>query len=479
LKQKLPLVLIAAGILIAAVSLLADFIGLGSPGGIPAMQVLGAEAGVVLALIGLGWRIRQQGGEALPSWRGATTWVGNQPVLTWVIVGFLVAYLLCFIAPAIYNPQYRFQYFTDYLHPREKIGFDARLILEHVGHWYLQDQTAKYLYPPLTTVLFTPLLLLRFPYNYYVVTVVTLLSFLVLNLLLPLRMGKKREVRALILFVFVLTAFSYGLQFELETGQFYTLAMLMTMLGAYIFHEHPRYRIFAYLFFCVSIQLKMMPAVFIFLFVDDWRDWKATLKRFIGLGLANILLLFLLGLPYLQLFLARLDGSKYNMEPLYNHSIKVFVLNLAQTGYGMLAGASLDWVRANVNGITLSLFAWYALCFAVTLFLAWKRNAHGVDASLLTVSLIGGLVLPTISHDYNLPLLALPFMLWTSGLHLPEKPWTRLLAIALLLLASFAFAVTLFPSNARPAPLENSLPALMVILTAVTAMEFLEKKVGF
>ena len=116
MKNRLPLVLIVAGILIAAVSLLADFIGLGDPGGIPAVQVLGAEAGVVLALIGLGWRIQQRGGGALPSWRGAAAWTGNQPVVTWVVVGFLVAYLLCFIAPAIYHPDLQFHYFTDYLY---------------------------------------------------------------------------------------------------------------------------------------------------------------------------------------------------------------------------------------------------------------------------------------------------------------------------------------------------------------------------
>jgi hypothetical protein len=460
-------VFIAAGILIAAVSLLADFIGLGDHGGIPAVQVLGAEAGVFLALIGLGWRIQQRGGGAVPSWKGAAAWAGNQPVVTWVVIGFLVAYVLCFIAPAIYNADLKFHYFTDYIREREKIGFDTRLILEHISHWYTGDQTPKYLFPPLTTLLFTPLLLLRFPYNYYVSTVVTLINFLLLNLGLP-SLFVKKENRLLVLFIFAVSVFSYGLQFELETGQFYTLAMLLSMAAVYIFHKHPAYRIFAYILFCVSVQLKVFPAIFVFLFIDDWRDWQANLKRFAALGLANFLLLFLLGFSYFQLFVSRILGSMDNLEVRYNHSITVFVYNLAQTN---------DWAAAHADALRNGLFAYFLLCFTVTLFLAWKRNTHDVDPSLLMVSLIGGLILPTISHDYNLPLLALPFMLWTSGLRLPEKPWTRLLAVVLLLSASFAFAVTLFPSNARPAALENSLPALMVILTVVTAMNFLPQSV--
>jgi hypothetical protein len=466
-KNKLPLVLIAAGILIAAVSLLADFIGLGSPGGIPAVQILGAEAGGVLALVGLGWRIQQRGGGTGSTLSGAVAWVGNQPVLAWVIVGFLVAYLLCFVAPAIYNPDLQFHYSTDYLYGREKVGFDTRLILEHIGHWYTGDQTPKYLFPPLTTLLFTPLLLLRFPYNYYVSTVVTLVSFLLLNLGLP-SLFTKKENRLLTLFIFAVSVFSYGLQFELETGQFYTLAMLLSMAAVYIFHKHPAYRVFAYLLFCVSVQLKVFPAIFVFLFVDDWRDWKSNLQRFAALGLANFLLLFLLGYSYFQLFVTRMLGSMGNLEVRYNHSITVFVHNLALTN---------DWAAAHADALRIGLTLYFLLCFVVTLFLAWKRNTRGVDFGLLMVSLIGGLILPTISHDYNLPLLAMPFMLWTSGLRLPEKPWTRLLAILLLLLASFAFAVTLFPSNARPVMLENSLPALMVILTSVTVMGFIQKEI--
>ncbi len=476
MKNKLPVLMIVLGLFIAVISIFADSIGLGGRGGIPALQILGAEAGIAFALAGMGLKIYQQHREPSPmgSARDLVGWVLDQPILTWMLIGFIVAYVICFLAPAIYNPGHKFQYFTNYLYEREKVGFDTRLVLEHIGHWYLRDQTPKYLYPPLTTVLFTPLWLLRFPYNYYVVTVVTLVSYLMLNLLLPLLFNKK-ENKLLIIFIFAVSIFSYGLQFELETGQFYTLAMLLSMAAIYIFHRHPSYRIFAYILFCISVQFKIFPAIFIFLFVDDWRDWKANLKRFAALGLANFLLLFLLGFSYLQLFIARLFTSRYNLEALYNHSIKVFVINLAASGYGLPEGALLDWIRAHAALIQTSLYAYVLICFLAILIGSCLRNQRGVNFSLLMVCLIMGITLPSISHDYNLPLLAAPFALLMSAQRLRDNRWVKAVSIALIGAASFAYAVTLFPSNARPAFLENSFPALFVLLTAVTLLSFMQK----
>ena len=476
MKNKLSVAMISLGALIALLSGLADFIGLGKKGGMPAIQILVGELGIMLALLGLGLLIHQQKTEPAPAGgsRRLSDWILEQPTIMWVVIGFLAAYVLCFIVPAIFNPERKFQYFTDYLYPREKIGFDTRLMLEHIGHWYLRDQTPKYLYPPLTTVLFTPLWLLRFPYNYYVVTVVTLVSYLILNLLLPLWFNKKENI-LIIVFIFAVSIFSYGLQFELETGQFYTFAMLLSMAAIYIFHRHPSYRIFAYILFCISIQLKIFPAIFIFLFVDDWRDWKANLKRFAALGLANSLLLFLLGFSYLQLFIVRLFTSRYNLEALYNHSIKVFVINLAASGYGLPEGALLEWIRAHVALIQAALVIYVLICFLAILIGSYVRNVREVNYSLLMVCLLAGLMLPSISHDYNLPLLVAPFALLLSAQNVREGRWMKSLAIGLILAASFAYAVTLFPSTVRPASLENSFPALFILLTAVTALSFLQK----
>jgi hypothetical protein len=466
-KRSLALVLIVLGVLAAAAALLADLLGLGRAG-IPALQILAAEVGLVIALAGLWLYIRQrqpqvEGDEVL---EGGAPSLELHPLVGWVLLGFLLAWLLCFIRPAVFNPERQFRYFTDYIYPREHIGFDTRLILEHVRVWYTGERTPEYLFPPLTTVLFTPLLLLRYPDNFYVVTILTLLSYIVLALVLPLLIRRGRSI-LLVLFIFGVSIYSYGLQFELDTGQFYTIAMMLVLLAVYIFHRYPAYRFFAYLLFTIAVQLKVTPAIFVFMFVDDWRDLNAVIKRFTVLGLVNFLLLFLLGLPYFRLFLANTLGSTNTIEVEYNHSIEVYVRNLSAGLYGLPQGA------VNVGLLQASLYLYYLACFCIALIVSWRRNVPGIDFSLLMVLLLGALMLPSISHDYNLPMLAAPFALYLSGFRLPKNGLAQGLVFLLITAASFAYFVTLFPGNARPLWLENSFPSLFILLTAVTALLFM------
>jgi hypothetical protein len=457
--NKFPVLLIVFGAVLVILSLLADFIGLGQSGGVPAVQFLAAEAGVLIALAGIGLLIYQKNGSSISPgfWRGLVDKILNQPVFTWVVVGFVIAYIAFFIFPTFLNAEGHFHYSTGYLPEREHIGFDTRLTLDHIRVWFEGEREPKYIFPALTTVLFTPLLLLRYPADFYVVTAFTLTSYLTLNLLLPLWIGKKKN-RLLIFFVFAVSIFSYGLQFELETGQFYTIAMMLVAAAVYIFHKHPSYRIFAYVLFSISIQLKVFPAIFVVMFVDDWRDWQGIIKRFAALGLVNFALLFLMGYSYFSVFFKQLVASGATTELTYNHSIYAFATNLSAPG----------WVGS-------LLYVYFFVCFFVVLGRAYLQNEKGINANLLMVCLIGGLMIPAISHDYNLPLLATPFVLVMSAQNVREAAWAKVLSIVLIIAASFAYSATLFPSNARPAALENSFPFLFVILTVVVVLGFMQK----
>ncbi|MCE9645867.1 MAG: DUF2029 domain-containing protein [Chloroflexi bacterium] len=465
MKNRYPVLLIALGAVLALLSIFADFIGLGQKGGVPALQVIWAEIGVLIVLLGVGLFIHQRNGTSLPSGflRGLVEQVRDQPAFTWVVLGFLLACLAFYIFPTFLNPEHRFQYASGYLPPRENIGFDTRLTLDHIRVWFMGEREPKYIFPALSSVLFTPLLLLRYPANFFVVTGFTLASYLILNLLLPLLITK-REHRALVFFIFAASIFSYGLQFELETGQFYTIAMTLTAAAIYIFHRHPSYRIFAYILFSISIQLKVFPAIFVVMFVDDWRDWKGILKRFIALGLANFALLFLLGYSYFAVFLSHLIDSGAANELPYNHSIYAFVTSLSLPG----------WLEG-------FLYAYFFLCFIVILVRAYVRNEKGIDAALWMACLIGGLMLPAISHDYNLPLLAVPFILVMSAWNVRDVrdvPWMKVVSMLLITAASFAYSATLFPSTARPAWLENSFLFLFVLLTAVVVLGFVQQPIN-
>ena len=462
MKNKFPVLLIAFGAVLAVLSILADYIGLGKKGGIPAIQIIAAEVGLLIVLLGVGLFISQRNGDSVPSgfWRGLTDKVLNQPTFTWVVIGFVIAYVLFFIFPTFLNAESRFHYSTGYLPEHEHIGFDTRLTLDHIRVWYMGEREPKYIFPALTTILFTPLLLLRYPANFYVMTAITLVSYFILGLLLPLLIGKK-ENRLLIFFIFAVSVFSYGLQFELETGQFYTTAMMLTVAAVYIFHKHPSYRIFAYILFTISIQLKVFPAIFVVMFVDDWRDWKGIIRRFAALGVVNFALLFLLGYSYFSLFLGYLIDSGATTELTYNHSIYAFVTNLSGSG----------WIES-------FLYVYFFVCFFVVLGRAFLKNEKGINASLLMVCLIGGLMIPAISHDYNLPMLAAPFMLVMAAQQVRDAVWVKVLSIVLIMAASFAYSATLFPSNARPVALENSFPFLFVMLTAVVLLGFMQKSIS-
>jgi Glycosyltransferase family 87 len=460
LKNKFPVLLIASGAILALLSILADSIGLGQKGGVPALQVIGAEAGVLIILLGVWLSIRQRNGDSVASgfWHALADKILGQPIITWVALGFLIAYLAFFIFPTFLNAANQIHYSSGFLPSREHTGFDVRLTLDHIRVWFTGEREPKYLFPALTTILFTPLLLLPYPLYFYVITAVTLTSYLVLNLFLPLWIVKKED-RLMLFFVFAASIFSYGLQFELETGQFYTITMMLVVAAIYIFHNHPSYRIFAYILFSIAIQLKVFPAIFVVMFVDEWQDWQAVLKRFAALGLVNFALLFMLGYPYFAVFFTHLVDSGAVVELAYNHSIYAFVTGLSAPG----------WVGS-------VLYLYFFVCFFLVLRRAYLQNKKGIHPDLLMTCLIGGLMIPAISHDYNLSLLAAPFVLVMSAQNLQDGTWVKIASIVLISTASFAYSATLFPSIARPAALENSFPFLFLILTTIVLLGLMQKK---
>jgi hypothetical protein len=213
--------------------------------------------------------------------------------------------------------------------------------------------------------------------------------------------------------------------------------------------------------FSISIQLKVFPAIFVVMFVDNWREWKGIIKRFVALGIANFALLFLLGYPYFSVFFKQLLASGDTTELTYNHSIYAFATNLSAPG----------WLES-------FLYIYFFVCFFVVLGKSYLQNEKGINANLLMTCLIGGLMLPAISHDYNLPLLATPFVLVVSAQNVRDALWAKVASIVLITAASFAYSATLFPPNARPAALENSFPFLFVMLTAVVVLGFMQKPIN-
>ena len=470
-KNILSYLIITSGVFVALFSILLDSVGLGKDG-IQAAQLLGVQTGMVISLFGILLNILQRKSEV--SFR--SFWLILQERLfclaglPWVILGMLPSFIAFLVLPMFFGSRFRFEYITDYLKRLTPIGNDLRLTLDAVQMWLQNHQTTEFVFTPLTNFLFAPFLLLGYPRSFYFVLIATLLSYLTLGILAVLMSNRRNH--SLVVFIATVSIFSYGLQFEIERGQSHTIALMLVVLAIYIFHKYPDYRFFAYLFFCVSVQLKFYPAVFVVMFVDDWRDWKNTIQRFVALGLANILLLFMYGFTYFSVFYNSMvtDANEtFQMIP-ENHSIRSFVFFLFDPEHNLFSGNALRWVTDHAGLIENTLYVYFLICFAVVLIDIYLKNARGFNADLLMVCVIGGVVLPSVSHDYSLPLLMAPFAMVLADWYKPGNGRARPLTILVTIIVSLAYSLTLFPIAYKPVFLQNSLPMIFVILIGVALM---------
>ena len=182
-------------------------------------------------------------------------------VFPWLVISLVLCYSFLFVYPSFFNADLTFSPFETF--PRlDPIGMDLQFNLDFSRAWLMDGSpyVGSNYYPPLETVVFSPLTLLDFSTAYRIVTLLSLSSFVGLFILI-LRFKKGSLFRsgwtAAILF---LSLFSYGVLFELERGQFDLIAMFLCIAAIYLFHFHPRFRIAAYLLFCMAVQFKVYSA---------------------------------------------------------------------------------------------------------------------------------------------------------------------------------------------------------------------------
>lgn len=332
--------------------------------------------------------------------------------------------------------------------PAQPPGGDLAMMLDYSRAWLTTGNPFAALnpYPPLAVVLFAPLLALPFKAAYAVMSALTLAAFASVAAVLPL-LAFPRADRKAVLLAALAGVLSYGLWFELRWGQFNVVAMACAAWGVYLFHRGrgPRARGWAYALFCAAIQLKLFPAIFVFLFAKDPRAWRENVTRWAALGAVNVLLLFALG-P--QVFANFLHSVRAQAAAPYvwagNHSIQSFA---EWTGRPELAPAFL---------------ASFGLCFAWALFCVARRPGRATFAGLALMSTFGTLLLPGVSHDYKLTGLALAFALFAGALEPAALRGGRNIAGALLLLTVCGLAAwPLFSYAAKPAALQNNAPFLL------------------
>jgi hypothetical protein len=477
-SHKIGMGLQVLGIIGIAISLLADFLPNGTPG-IQSAQILGIEISIILFVAGVWMRLGDQIDVFAPgkSLRDLVDRILNLSSFVWVLIGFLIVYLLFFISPLFLNDTLRMRYFFNYLPDRYPIGNDLIAVIDLMKGWFFDGQSPYTIqfYPPFTYVFFAPLLLLdNYPALYSLFTLFNLLCYFFLTLLLPMKMIQKQSIPTLVL-IFVTGLLSYGLQFELERGQYNVFTFLLCLWAIYIFHVHKKYRLIAYLLFSISIQLKLYPAIFIVMFVDDWKDWRKNLTRFLGLGIFNLLLLFVMGYQSFLDFIHSVSTqlSRPGWEWNGNHSIKAFVEALKRDGLNLLAPESVEMIRQNSELYSNLLLVIFLITFVVALIISALRKEAGIDMYLLLTCTVGALIIP-ISNDYTLSILSAPVALLLCSLPVMKDKGRQWLSIALTLGISIAYFSTLIPFKYKPYFLGNTFPLLFVILILLTILNLVQ-----
>ena len=470
--------LLGLGLFGIVFSIITDFLGIGKAG-IQAAQILVIEIGVIMAAVGIGF-IKFQRREKIhlsKLLRDVYEWLLNLPTIVWIIVGFLITYVLLFIFPMFLNPEHRMQYFNRYIPDKAPIGLDLNTIVEFIRVWLSNGQELYQqpdnFYPPLHHVLLAPLLLLSYPQNYYLVVAIILISMFVLSFLLPMLFQKERDFLIPVFFLLT-TLFSYGFQFELERGQFNVFTFALCIFSIYLFYFHRSFRVLAYLLFSFSVHLRLYPAIFVVMFINDWTAWKQNIKRLIGIGILNIALFFVLGYSQLINFFHAISGKLGTAWTwIGNHSITSFVYNLTDSGYGLFNQDTLLWLKEHSTMISTALLIYFVICFVAILLKDFLKKAQGLNSDLLLVCTIGALIIPSVSHDYKLALLAGPMAIVLSNRSIATSNWRKLFSAILITLASLAYSITIFPFKYKPDYLKNSFPSLFIILTVITLLSFI------
>jgi len=377
------------------------------------------------------------------------------PIWLLVCASFLFMYLLLFVQPVFLNISHS-MLFPKYVLSMNPIGIDLRQMLSYSSEWVkgCTPYVGANLYPPFASVLFYPLTTCQFPTAYFLVTFMTIAAFISVVLVLPLVSCKDPD-RAALVALTIAGLLSYGFQFEIERGQFNTIAFALCAWAIFFFHsgQGKWARIGAFLLFTVAIQLKLYPAIFIFAFTRNARDWKGNLMRWGALGVINIALFFTLGVSVFENFLTAVTAQVNDPYVwIGNHSLTSFItLALRKTSLGPFA--SFIWLGC---GLIL------AMCFLFILARVYQRNSRRYIKYLIASCGLSTMLIPSVSHDYKLPILCMIFAMFVGETRpILVNGFKGIFTVLFLFAFSMINAWSLFPYTFKPVILRNNAPFLL------------------
>ena len=403
------------------------------------------------------------------------------PYGAWVFTGFLISYWFFFFMPVFLNSIGTFQQSAYIPIAGARIGMDHNEIVNSMVKPFFDAQTnflVRGPYPPLLTVLYAPFTLMDPATSYATITIINLGIFLFLTLFLPWKIQGKLNP---LVFLFIVSGLSsFGFHFEVERGQFNLLSFFFVFTAIWLFHYQPRFRSISYLLFSIAAQLKVYPILFILNFVENWRNWKNFTKMFIGLGVLNFALLFILGFRNFVIyfenilkFSARTDFGGHSVFPFINSIIEQLPENYRYPG-----NHSITLGYAIIIGIIG--------CLGMIIFFTYKKNLIGFSPLLLLACTVAVQMIPALSNDYTLAMLVAPVAMVV--LEIESWPKKGFMPLFLVFIITLAYSSTLYSTYTSKAlimacdwffinpwmqvVLTNNFTPLFIILIACTILAF-------
>ena len=400
--------------------------------------------------------------------------ISNAPLEFWLLLGLSVSFFVFQFMPMFFRYDTSMSQGFEYITPRDNmIGGDHFEIVNGMSRAFFNAEPRFVLkgpYPPFTVLFHLPFTLFDTRTSYILISLMTLAALVFLTLVLPTWLEPKQRSHPFLIALFLSGYFSYGFQFEVERGQFNLIALCFTLTSIWLFHRTPKMRWLAYLLFSAAVQLKVYPAIFILALVDDWQDWKGIAKRFIGLGLFNLAILFLFGFGnFLRFFgdLTKMAGADVSVSQ--NHSVGSFVALIAD---------KLPFLAKYSGYLSTLALGFVLICLALIVFQSYRNRLTGIDPLIVLACAVVAQLIPRISFDYTLSILPAAMAFFLVGV---EKSRKSVVAVLALLLICTAYGSTLFSSAYKFAAKElfpaltafsNNSPALVMILVAVTILSF-------
>jgi hypothetical protein len=391
----------------------------------------------------------------------------DPPPIVWIMLGFALSYIFFFIRPVFFSGP-KMDTLGMLVPIITPIGADLRQTLAAVRELItagVSPYSGEIAYPPLTHLLLSPLLLLTPPAQYAVVSATTLLVFTGMTLALPMCAAPSRRLSLEAVLVLVTGLVSYGLLFELERGQFNVIAAGLAFAALLHAHSHGARGYVPWILLSISAQLKIYPAIFFVAMIRDWRDWKHVFRTVVGMLAVNAALLLILGKEAFLGFVHRVSGYSANLSKIRmdNHSVYSFAGLVGRR----LQGRAPWWSESRVDILQAALLILIGLCLLAVVISGYRRVGSGLNPDLLLACALVAVLVPGVSHDYTITILAAPVALFLSTMNRRDAPaGGALWRAALLLLFSFTYSSTLVPLGYKPALLllGNNFPALFVLL---------------